>query len=98
MKKDLLAITSLLKEKKDILRNDFSVKEIGVFGSYATGENKTTSDIDIIVELSQPVGMFTFLELEEYLSNLFDKKVDLTTKKSLKPLIKKDILQNIVYV
>ena len=98
MKTDLLVLRNLLQKERPLLRDRYSVKEIGIFGSYATGKNKVTSDIDILVELSKPISMFTFLDLEEHLSHVTGKKIDLATKKSLKPFIKKEILQSVIYV
>lgn len=51
-----------------------------------------------MVKFAKPVGMFKFIELEDYLSNLLGKRVDLVTNKALKPAIKDDISQEVVYV
>ena len=74
------------------------MKEIGVFGSFVRGEAKKSSDIDILVEFSEPVGLFEFMELEEYLEKLLGHKVDLVSKKALKPIIGKYILEEVVIV
>lgn len=81
-----------------LLQAQFKTKKIGVFGSYTRGEQGKDSDVDILVEFSEPVGFFTFLELEEYLEELLEKEVDLVTKKALKPGIGKYILQQVSYV
>ena len=52
----------------------------------------------MLVEFSKPVGFFKFIELEEFLGKLTGKKVDLVTKKALKPAIKNEILQEVSYV
>ena len=78
------------------LRSKFNVKSVGVFGSFSRGEEKKSSDVDILVEFSQSVGMFKFIGLEEYLSKLIGKKVDLVTKNALKNVIKEDILQEVL--
>lgn len=87
----------LQKNKKNIFRK-FKVKELSVFGSFVRGEQKRNSDIDILVEFSIPVDFFSFLDLEEYLSKLLNARVDLVSKKALKPRIGKFILQEIVPV
>lgn len=74
------------------------VKNIGLFGSVVDKTNKESSDIDILVEFSAPVGFFKFIDLEEVLSKMLGKKVDLVTKKALKPAIKEAILQETIYV
>ncbi len=80
------------------LRGGYHVKRIGVFGSATRGEDTLASDIDILVEFSAPVGFFKFLDLEEYLSSILKRKVDLVTRNALKPAIKDSILRDIVYV
>ncbi len=58
-------ILAILKSLKCEMSERYHVVSIGVFGSVSRGEQKEGSDIDILVEFSQPVGFFTFLELEE---------------------------------
>ena len=52
---------------------------------------------EILVEFQEPIGLFKFLELEEHLSDLLGKKVDLVSKKALKPRIGQRILAEAVY-
>jgi predicted nucleotidyltransferase len=73
------------------------VKEIGVFGSFVRGESKKGSDVDILVEFEEPIGLFEFMDLEEYLTNLLGRKVDLVSKKALKPYIG-EYIRKVVYV
>ncbi len=90
-------ILEKLSELKPILYKDFSVKEIGVFGSFADESNTDDSDIDILVELEKPIG-WRFFTLEIYLEKIFGRKIDLVTKNALKEQIKDDILKQINYV
>jgi predicted nucleotidyltransferase len=94
-RKKLRDIEKLVKENKIVLTKQFKVKEIGIFGSVVRGEEKETSDVDILVEFVEPIGLFKFLELEEYLSDLIGRKVDLVSKKALKPRIGKHILKEV---
>jgi predicted nucleotidyltransferase len=57
---------------------------IGIFGSYARGENKIDSDIDILVDLKTQIGLLEFVKIGYELSELLGIKVDLVTEKSLK--------------
>jgi len=98
MKKSLEEIKKIISKHKKELKEKYGVKEIGVFGSLVRGELKEESDIDILVEFEKPIGLFKFLELEEYLSNLLGKKVDLVSKKALKPHIGKYILEEVVII
>jgi hypothetical protein len=96
--KKLDEIKRILEEYKPIMEEEFKVKEIGIFGSYVRGEQEEDSDIDILVEFYEPVGFFTFLDLEEYLKELLGIKVDLVSKKALKPRIGQYILQEMIPV
>lgn len=89
-------IKKILVEQKTILEKKYKVEKIAVFGSYVRSEQKETSDIDILVEFSEPVGFFAFLDLEEYLSGLLGRKVDLVSKGALKPRIGQYILQEMI--
>lgn len=80
------------------LKQEYHVERIGVFGSVARGQETGTSDIDILVEFSQPIGLFKFIELEETLGQLLQRKVDLVTPNALKTLIKDRILEQTLYV
>lgn len=97
MKKIEIMKKSIALHKKE-LNARFSVKEIGVFGSYVRNEQKNNSDADILVEFDRPIGLFKFMELEEYLGNILKIKVDLVSKKALKPYIGRHILNEVVYL
>jgi len=94
----LAEIQEILRQKKPILRERFKVKEIGIFGSFVRGEEKDTSDLDILVELERPVGLIKFVGLQNYLSDELGEKVDLVTISALKPRIKENILSEVVYI
>ena len=98
MQTTVVQIKETLNKQRGNLRNNYNVENLGVFGSVARGDNTESSDIDVLVTFTKPVGMFKFIELEEYLSTLLGKKVDLVTNKALKPTIKDEILQEVVYV
>ena len=91
-------IQKILQTHKEELYKKLGVKRIGIFGSYSRGEQKETSDIDILVEFHRPVGFIEFIRLQEYLETLLGVKVDLVTKKALKKRIRKQILQEVKYV
>lgn len=95
-------IIQLLEQNKEMLKK-YKVKKIGLFGSYARGQQNTYSDIDLLVEfdLNQFQQNFkglydAFIELSQHLENLFGVKVDLIPNDSISPYIKpyveKDIL------
>ncbi|KKT33861.1 MAG: polymerase beta domain protein region protein [Candidatus Gottesmanbacteria bacterium GW2011_GWB1_44_11c] len=71
------------------------MRRLGIFGSVARGNQTVSSDVDILVEFSKPISLFKFLELEEILTGLLGRKVDLVSKKSLKPNIGRNILREV---
>ena len=98
MKKKVDQIIMKLRETKPVLKEKYKVKTLGVFGSYVRGEQKEGSDLDILVEFQEPVGLFKFMELEEFLGKNTGVKVDLVSKKALKPRIGKYILKEVINV
>jgi predicted nucleotidyltransferase len=98
MKKKIDRIIMKLREDKPFLEEKFKVKTLGVFGSYIRGEQKKSSDLDILVEFREPVGLFEFMELEEFLEKKMGIKIDLVSKKALKPRIGKHILEEVINV
>ena len=96
--KDIEAIKRTLLNHKPELQKKFKVKSIGVFGSYVRGEQKVSSDVDVLVEFEEPIGLFEFMSLEYSLSDLLGVKVDLVSKKALKPHIGERILEEVIMV
>lgn len=94
----LAGIRAALERELPVLRQRFKVKQIGIFGSFIRGEQKETSDLDILVEFEGSVSFFEFLRLERYLSHLLQKKVDLVMKSALKPTIGREILREVIYI
>jgi len=91
-------IEKIIQQNKEILKKEYGVKEIGIFGSYVRGEQGEISDVDILIGLEKPIGFVKFIKLENNLSELLGVKVELVTKKALKPYIGKRILQEVQYV
>jgi predicted nucleotidyltransferase len=95
---DIEEIKRILARHKGELRENFKVKTVGVFGSYVRGEQKKKSDVDVLVEFEEPVGLFEFMDLEAYLTELLGVKVDLVSKKALKPHIGQHILEEVIII
>ncbi len=93
-KEDILA---LLKKELPNLRKEYKVHTLALFGSYSKGEQRMDSDIDMLVEFSDPVGFFEFMRLEFHLTDLLGAKVDLVTPDALRPIMRDDILESAVY-
>ncbi|ODS34348.1 MAG: hypothetical protein SCARUB_00479 [Candidatus Scalindua rubra] len=95
---EIEGIKSKIRKIMPILRDKYKIKMIGVFGSYIRGEQKKRSDIDILVEFYEAIDLFTFVELEEFLSEALGIKVDLVMKDTLKHRIRDGILNEVVMV
>lgn len=89
-------IEERLKQYKPQLAEKYNVDKIGLFGSFARGEQTEDSDVDILVEFTEPVG-WEFIDLKDELEEILGKKVDLVTKNALKPQMKNDILKEVIY-
>lgn len=89
-------ILTQLKELKPVLAKEYGVKEIGLFGSFADETATDNSDIDLLVELSKPIG-WKFFSLEIYLEKIFKRKIDLVTKSAISERIKENILKQVSY-
>ncbi|MBI4434491.1 nucleotidyltransferase family protein [Candidatus Uhrbacteria bacterium] len=81
----------------DELRDVYHVQRIGIFGSTARGEQTSSSDMDVLVSFTEPPSMFRFLDLEERLSDLLKRRVDLVTERALKPAMRERVLRDTVY-
>ncbi len=96
--KALKEIKNILLQHKEEIKKEYKVKEIGIFGSYVRNEQKEKSDADILVTFYEPIGLFAFIDLEEYIGKLIGIKVDLVSKNALKPIIGKYILNEVIYI
>jgi predicted nucleotidyltransferase len=87
-----------LQNLKPELSAKFHVNTIGLFGSIVRNDfSPSTSDIDIIVDFSRPIGI-EFIDLANYLENKFHRKVDLVSRGGIKPRYYSEIEKDIVYV
>lgn len=86
-----------LQAIKPVLVEKFHVRSIGYFGSYSIGQQNDQSDLDLLVEFSQPVG-WEFFSLERFLEQSLGLRVDLVTRNALKDHIKESILKQVKYI
>jgi predicted nucleotidyltransferase len=94
---NLNSIAEILKNHQPELRKR-GVKSLAVFGSVARGDADENSDLDLLVEFSNPVGLFEFIRLKYYLEELTHQKVDLVTSDALRPIMRDSILSEAVHV
>ncbi|HUC79862.1 MAG TPA: nucleotidyltransferase family protein [Flavisolibacter sp.] len=93
----LSEIKQVLQQLKPELSKRFHVHSLGLFGSVVRDDFSPTSDIDIIVDFNQPVGI-EFIDLADYIEQRLRKKVDLVSRKGVKDKYFKAIEREIVYV
>lgn len=86
-----------LKNNKRFLYEGFGVTRMGVFGSFARGQNSLSSDIDMVIEL-EPKNIHSFMKLKRFLEKELSRKIDMGFENSLKPIIKERIRGQIKYV
>jgi predicted nucleotidyltransferase len=89
------AIEDIKKKILPILKSH-GVKKAGVFGSYARGEQKKTSDIDILVEVKG--SLLDLIKLEIKLQEILKKEIDLLTYSGISPYLKEKILSEEVRI
>ena len=93
-----MAAIEILKRHESTIKKKFHVRKIGVFGSFARGQEKEGSDIDVLIELEDKYETFdNFMDLKFFLEDLFKREVDLVTVEALRPQLKDDIMREVVY-
>lgn len=94
-------IAEILREKYPYLIARYGVKRLGLFGSYARGEQTEDSDVDLVAEFERPIGL-NFIEFAEYIENILGKKADILTPEGVRRItvqkIARNIEQSIIYV
>lgn len=91
-------VSTRLAQFKPQLEQEYPISELGIFGSYARGEQRSDSDLDVLVAFDEPVTLFDLVRLENELTNELGVEVDLVTKDSLKPRIESRVTEDLVYV
>ncbi len=85
-------VIDTLRQQREMLCA-FHVASLFLFGSVARDEARDNSDVDLLVEFSQPVGLFTLARLQIYLEKLLDCAIDLGTPDSLKPYMQDLVME-----
>lgn len=93
-------ILQILAREKPALERDYFIKEIGLFGSFATKKNNTGSDVDIVYEmkLGHYLGLEKKIELENHLKSKLNRKIDLVRLKYMNPAVRIKAEPHLVYV
>jgi len=94
---ELTTIKQILENLKPELIEKFHVSSIGIFGSVARNEMRIDSDLDIIVDFDQPIGI-GFIDLANFLETKVNRSVDLVSRKGVKQPYFEAIEKDIIYV
>ncbi len=94
---NLIDVIAKLTKAKPSLSSKYHIDNLGVFGSYTRNEQNDKSDIDILVEFSEPIGL-EFVSLPDELEKILGEKVDLVSKKAIKDKYLKLIEKDLQYV
>lgn len=98
MKKSLSEILKKLKSILPEIQEKYSVNTIELFGSYAINQQSNKSDVDLLVTFQRVPGLLKFIELENFISDTLEVRVDLVIKDSVKPVLKSYILPQTISV
>jgi predicted nucleotidyltransferase len=95
---DVNQIRLLILERKDEIKEKFKAEVLGIFGSYARGEEKEESDIDVLVRFEEGATLLHLTGLGYYLEDLFEVPVDVVSERAIHPMMKDDVLKELVPV
>lgn len=95
---DQSMILKLLQAKKSELEKKYPISELALFGSYARGDFNSESDIDILVDFSESIDGFRYIRLAHELEDLFEQKVDVVSRKGIKPSYLPYVEKNLIHV
>lgn len=90
-------IKQILIQLKPELIDKYHISSIGLFGSVVRDDFTSSSDIDIIVDFSQPIGI-EFIDLADLIEEKLKKNVDLVSKKGIKAKYYQEIESEIIYI
>lgn len=96
MKRDDV-LSKLLTQYQE-LAGQYGIASLFLFGSVARDEARADSDVDLLVEIKHPIGLFEFIELQQRLETLLGCKVDLSTRRSLKIHLVDQVLREAIRV
>ena len=88
-----LELEEIKRKLIPILRKN-KVTKAGIFGSYARGKQSRKSDVDILIEINDSVGLIEFIKLKMAIQELLRKKVDLVEYNTIRPEIRENIIRN----
>ncbi len=91
-------IQNILVSSKPELKKKYKVSELGIFGSYARGEQKKKSDIDVLVKFNPKASLFDFVGLGSYLEEKLKMKVDIVSERGIRPELRSNIMKKVLKI
>ena len=91
-------IIERLKALKPELQAHYKVRELGLFGSFVRGEQHEASDIDILVEFEETADLFDLVRLANFLEEQLQRKVDIVSRRALRPELREQVLREVAIV
>jgi uncharacterized protein len=98
MTRTIAEIETILRRELPVLRSQYAVASLGLFGSRVRHEESADSDLDVLVSFDRIPSFFRYIELEERLTELLGLKVDLVMRDALKPRVRENVLAELVPV
>lgn len=96
--KNLEEIKAILVQVKSLVKEKYHVSELGIFGDYVKGEVQENSEVNILIDYTEPPSLLDLVDLEYYLSDLLKVKADVISKNGLKGKRRERILSEVIYV
>ena len=93
---DIEEIKKVLKDVEDIVRREFKAEIVGIFGSFAKGEEREDSDIDLLVRFQRGATLFDLVGLADFLEERLGRKVDVISERALRDEIREQVMGEIV--
>ena len=91
-------IKGLIEQHRPELKRQFHVEKIGVFGSYARGDQKKRSDVDFLVSFDEAISLFTLGGLYEYLKEIMGNNIDVVPIEDLRPEFSDGVMKDVIYI
>jgi len=98
MNDELERIKKTLKSLEREIKKEYKAEIIGIFGSYVRGEEKESSDVDILVRFLERATLFDFVGLANFLEEKLNIKVDIVPVDTVREEIKEQVLKEAVYL
>lgn len=91
-------ILAILRQNKAVLAAKYPITELGLFGSFARGDFDAHSDIDILVDFKEHIDGYDFIRLAHEFEDLFQQKIDMVSRRGIKPQYLPFVEQNLIHV